>query len=165
MTSHSSRHQTTRSSIFFAHYPTDTTTPPHSEQVLVVSSLFASLLARLTDSTMKFTAIAVTALVAVANVASATDYQPALRALAAPEPAAPEADTMSAGPTEQQPAPVEAAAAADKEPTANIDADSKKPKEWWGGSRWGRRWGRFGRGRPWSGYGGGWGGYGGGWGW
>uniref|UniRef100_A0AAV1UGV1 Uncharacterized protein n=1 Tax=Peronospora matthiolae TaxID=2874970 RepID=A0AAV1UGV1_9STRA len=59
---------------------------------------------------MKCTALAVTALVAVASVASATDYQPALRALAASEPATPSTDTMAAGPTERHSHPVEAAA-------------------------------------------------------
>ena len=109
---------------------------------------------------MKLNTFAVTALVAVASVASAADYQPALRALAAAEPAAPNADMLTAGPTERQSPPVEAAAAAGKEPTAVVDAEGKNSKEWWGGGLgWGRPWGGFG------GYGGGWGGYGGGWGW
>ena len=113
---------------------------------------------------MKFTALVVTALVAgAANVASATDYQPALRALAAPESDAPNADTLAASPTERQSTPVEAAVAADKEHTVSIDAESKKSKEWWGGLGWGRPWGGYGGG--WGGYGGRWGGYGGGWGW
>uniref|UniRef100_A0AAV1UMJ9 Uncharacterized protein n=1 Tax=Peronospora matthiolae TaxID=2874970 RepID=A0AAV1UMJ9_9STRA len=42
---------------------------------------------------MKITALAITALATVASVASADDYQPALRALAAQEPTAPIADT------------------------------------------------------------------------
>uniref|UniRef100_A0AAV1UBS8 Uncharacterized protein n=1 Tax=Peronospora matthiolae TaxID=2874970 RepID=A0AAV1UBS8_9STRA len=102
---------------------------------------------------MKCTALAVTALVAVASVASATDYQPALRALAALEPATLSTDTMAAGPTERHSHPVEAAAdvAAENEPTAVIGAEGKKSKEWWGGLGWGRPWGGFG----------GWGGYGG----
>lgn len=110
---------------------------------------------------MKFTALTVTALVAVATVVSATDYQPALRALAAKEPAAPNADALVSDPTERQSPPVEAAAAAGKEPIASVEADNKKSNEWWGRPGWGG----FGWGRPWGGYGGGWGGYGGGWGW
>uniref|UniRef100_A0AAV1U666 Uncharacterized protein n=1 Tax=Peronospora matthiolae TaxID=2874970 RepID=A0AAV1U666_9STRA len=114
---------------------------------------------------MKCTALAVTALVAVASVTSATDYQPALRALAALEPATPSTDTMAAAPTERHSHPIEAAAAdvaAENEPTAVIGTEGKKSKEWWRGLGWGRPWGGFG---GWGGYGGGWGGYGGGWGW
>ena len=75
---------------------------------------------------MKFTAFAVPATLAVASVVSATDYQSALRALAAFEPDAPNADTLVANPTEEQSTSVEAAAAAtpaDKEHTDMIDAD------------------------------------------
>ena len=79
---------------------------------------------------MKLNTFAVTALVAVASVASAADYQPALRALAAAEPAAPNADTLAAGPTERQSPPAEAAAAAGKESTAIVDTEGKKSKEW-----------------------------------
>ena len=113
---------------------------------------------------MKLNTFAVAALVAVASVASAADFQPALRALAAAEPAAPNADTLAAGPTERQSPPAEAAEAAGKESTAIVNAEGKKSKEWWGGGLgWGRPWGGWGGyGR---GYGGGWGGYGGGWGW
>ena len=115
---------------------------------------------------MKLNTFAVTALVTVASVACATDYQPALRALAASEPAAPNADMLAADPTERQSPPVEAAAAASKASTANVDAERKKSKEWWGGLGWGRPWGGYGGyGGGWGGYGGGWGGYGGGWGW
>ena len=115
---------------------------------------------------MKFTALAVTAIVTVASVASANDYQPALRVLAASEPAAPDADTFAADPTNKQSLPVEVAGAMRKELTDDENVDSKKSQEWWGRSNWGRPWGGFGWGRPWGGYGGGWGGgYGGGWGW
>ena len=112
---------------------------------------------------MKFTAFAVAALATVASVASATDYQPALRALAVSEPAAPDTNTLAASPTERQSSSVEAAAAAaaGKDAAEIVDADGKKSKEWGGGIGWGRPWGGFG----WGGYGGGWGGYGGGWGW
>ena len=58
---------------------------------------------------MKCTALAVTALVALTSVTSATDYQPALLALAASRPAAPNTDTMAAGPTERQSHPPETA--------------------------------------------------------
>ena len=112
---------------------------------------------------MKCTALVVTSLVAVASVTSATDYQPALRALAASGQATPSANTISASTTERQSHPVEfaAAEAAGNAPTAVIDAEGKKSKEWWGG---------LGRERPWGGLGrrggyGGWEGYGGGWGW
>lgn len=116
---------------------------------------------------MKLNTFGVTALVAVASVTSATDFQPALRALAAAEPAAPNADMLTAGPTERQSPSAEAAAATGKESTAVVDAEGKKSKEWWGGGLgWGRPWGGFG---GYGGYGGGWGGYGGGygggWGW
>ena len=115
---------------------------------------------------MKFTALAVTAIVTVASVASANEYQPALRALAASEPAAPDAVTFAADPTNKQSLPVEGAGATRKEFTDDENVDSKKSQEWWGRSNWGRPWGGFGWGRPWGGYGGGWGGgYGGGWGW
>uniref|UniRef100_A0AAV1UYU0 Uncharacterized protein n=1 Tax=Peronospora matthiolae TaxID=2874970 RepID=A0AAV1UYU0_9STRA len=80
---------------------------------------------------MKCTALAVTALVAVASVTSATDYQPALRALAASEPATPSTDTMAAGPTERHPVEAAADVAAENEPTAVIGAEGKKSKEWW----------------------------------
>ena len=95
---------------------------------------------------MKCTALVVTALVAVARVTSATDYRPAIRALAASGPATPSTDTMSASPTERQSHPVEfaAAEAAGNDPTAVIDAEVKKSKEWWGGVGWGRPWGGFG---------------------
>jgi len=94
------------------------------------------------SATMKLTALAATMLVAAAGVASvsADDYQPALRALAAPEPAAPNA----------------AVATAAKETTGDAKANANGKKEWgWGPG--------FGFGGPW----GGWGGYGGlgGWGW
>lgn len=113
---------------------------------------------------MKFAALAVTGLAALASVASATDNQPALRALAAQESAALGANTLAADPAEQRPSPVEAAAA-NKEAATNVDADGNKHKEWWGGYGWGRPWGGYGWGRPWGGYGWGrpWGGYG--WGW
>ena len=121
---------------------------------------------------MKFTAFAVPATLAVASVVSATDYQSALRALAAFEPDAPNADTLVANPTEEQSTSRGAAAAAatpaDKEHTDMVDADGKKSKEYWGGPGWGRRWGGYGWGRPWGGYGRGWGygrGYDRGWGW
>uniref|UniRef100_A0AAV1ULN6 Uncharacterized protein n=1 Tax=Peronospora matthiolae TaxID=2874970 RepID=A0AAV1ULN6_9STRA len=115
---------------------------------------------------MKITALAITALSTVASVASADDYQPALRALAAQEPTAPIADTLASNPTKQQSSPpVEAAAAAAANTEHNVGDDSKKAKEWWGRPGWGHRWGGYGWGRPWGGYGGGWGGYGGGWGW
>jgi len=103
------------------------------------------------STTMKFTALAATMLVAAAGVASvsADDYQPALRALAAPEPAAPNA----------------AVATAAKETTGDAKANANGKKEWGGGPG-------FGFGGPWGGWGGlgGWGGYGGfggrwGWGW
>uniref|UniRef100_A0AAV1VKI4 DUF4148 domain-containing protein n=1 Tax=Peronospora matthiolae TaxID=2874970 RepID=A0AAV1VKI4_9STRA len=78
---------------------------------------------------MKITALAITALSTVASVASADDYQPALRALAAQEPTASIADTLASDPTKQQSSThVEAAAAAAKE--HNVDDDSKKAKEW-----------------------------------
>ncbi|ETO82964.1 hypothetical protein F444_02949 [Phytophthora nicotianae P1976] len=75
-------------------------------------------------------------------VAAATDYQPALRALAVSEPAAP------------------------KE-AADVNIDDKKKKEWWGGGfGWGGPWGGWGGCGGWGGWGGcgGWGGWGG-WGW
>ncbi|KAF4137321.1 hypothetical protein GN958_ATG13490 [Phytophthora infestans] len=78
---------------------------------------------------MKFTTLAVTTLVAVAGVASATDYQPALRALAVPEPVAP----VTAGHNVQHPAAATAPIdAAGKEVTHadNKDGDDKKNKEW-----------------------------------
>ncbi|KAF4136390.1 hypothetical protein GN958_ATG14424 [Phytophthora infestans] len=81
---------------------------------------------------MKFTTLAVTTLVAVASVASANDYQPALRALAVPEPVAPVAAEHSV----QQPAAATASVdAAGKEATHadNKDGDEKKKKEWGGG--------------------------------
>ena len=110
---------------------------------------------------MKCAALTVAALVAAASVASAADYHhPALRALAAPEPATPSADSTAAGPTESNvhSRPAEAAAA-----NKHTDVDGKKPKEWWGGfGGWGRPWGGFG---GWGGYYGGLGGWGGGWGW
>ena len=111
---------------------------------------------------MKCTALAVATLVAAASVASAADYHhPALRALAAPEPDTPSADTAAAGPTESNVHSRLAEAAAGKE---SINDDSKKPKEWWGGFGWGRPWGGYGGWGGWSGYGG-LGGWGGGWGW
>ena len=78
---------------------------------------------------MKLNTFAVTALVAVASVASAADYQPALRALAAAEPAVPNADMLAAGQTERQSPPVEDTAAVDKGSTAIVDAGDKKSKE------------------------------------
>ncbi|KAF4136386.1 hypothetical protein GN958_ATG14420 [Phytophthora infestans] len=121
---------------------------------------------------MKFTTLAVTTLVAVASVASASDYQPALRALAVPEPVAP----VTAEHNVQQPAAATASVdAAGKKATHadNKDGDEKKKKEWGGGGfGWGGPWGG-----PWGGCGGwgrcggwgGWGGFGGGgfggWGW
>ena len=74
---------------------------------------------------MKFTALAVTAIVAVASVASANEYQPALRALAASEPAAPDAVTFAADPTNKQSLPVEGAGATRKEFTDDENVDSK----------------------------------------
>uniref|UniRef100_A0AAV1UVK4 Uncharacterized protein n=1 Tax=Peronospora matthiolae TaxID=2874970 RepID=A0AAV1UVK4_9STRA len=98
---------------------------------------------------MKITALAITALATVASVASADDYQPVLRALAAQEPTAPIADTLASDPTKQQSSsPVEAAAAATNT-EHNVDDDSKKAKEWWGRPGWGHRWGGYGWGRPW----------------
>ncbi|KAG2826682.1 hypothetical protein PC112_g9172, partial [Phytophthora cactorum] len=80
---------------------------------------------------MKFTALAVTTLVAVAGVASANDYQPALRALAVPEPAAPNAVAPAAAAAVEhntQPAAANAPAnAAGKEP-ANVSTEDKKKK-------------------------------------
>uniref|UniRef100_A0AAV1UY33 Uncharacterized protein n=1 Tax=Peronospora matthiolae TaxID=2874970 RepID=A0AAV1UY33_9STRA len=100
---------------------------------------------------MKITALAITALATVASVASADDYQPALRALAAQEPTAPIADTLASDPTKQQSSsPVEAAAAA-ANTEHDVDDDSKKAKEWWGRPGWGHRWGGYGWGRPWGG--------------
>ncbi|KAL3661717.1 hypothetical protein V7S43_013017 [Phytophthora oleae] len=100
---------------------------------------------------MKFAALVVTTLVAIA---SANEYQPALRALAAPEPAA-----------EHVQLPTTPNAAAVKEP-AN---DSDKKKEGFGGFGWGGPWGGWGGCSGcggWGGWGGigGWGGVGG-WGW
>ncbi|KAF4044143.1 hypothetical protein GN244_ATG03418 [Phytophthora infestans] len=110
---------------------------------------------------MKFTTLAVTTLVAVASAASANDYQPALRALAVPEPVAP----VAAEHNVQQPAsPTASVDATGKEATHtdNEDGDEKKKKEWGGGG--------FGWGGPWGGCGnwgrcGGWGGWGGFGGW
>ncbi|KAF4136385.1 hypothetical protein GN958_ATG14419 [Phytophthora infestans] len=117
---------------------------------------------------MKFTTLAVTTLVAVA---SASDYQPALRALAVPEPVAPVAAEHSL----QQPAAATASVdAAGKEATHadNKDGDEKKKKEWGGGGfGWGGPWGGWGGCGGWGRCGGwgGWGGFGGGgfggWGW
>ncbi|KAG7381146.1 hypothetical protein PHYPSEUDO_006428 [Phytophthora pseudosyringae] len=94
---------------------------------------------------MKLSALAVVTLAAVASVASANDYQPSLRALAAPEPAAPNAVAPAAG---------------KENADANVNAGDKKKKEWYGGFGWGRPCGGLG-------WGGGWGGWGGmgGWGW
>ncbi|EEY60793.1 uncharacterized protein PITG_13528 [Phytophthora infestans T30-4] len=110
---------------------------------------------------MKFTTLAVTTLVAVASAAFANDYQPALRALAVPEPVAP----VAAEHNVQQPAsPTASVDATGKEATHadNKDGDEKKKKEWGGGG--------FGWGGPWGGCGnwgrcGGWGGWGGFGGW
>ncbi|KAI9895111.1 hypothetical protein PsorP6_019590 [Peronosclerospora sorghi] len=103
---------------------------------------------------MKFTALVVTTLVATAGVALATDYQPALRALAAPEPVAP---NPAAEPTEDK-MPSQPAAATDAGKEHAVD---KKSKEFWGGYGWGGPWGGYG---GWGGWGG-LGGWGGGWGW
>ncbi|KAG2761041.1 hypothetical protein Pcac1_g27133 [Phytophthora cactorum] len=86
---------------------------------------------------MKFTALAVTTLVAVAGVASANDYQPALRALAVPEPAAPNAVAPAAAAAVEhnaQPAAANAPAnAAGKEP-ANVSTEDKKRRRTNGGA-------------------------------
>ncbi|KAG1698915.1 hypothetical protein DVH05_014294 [Phytophthora capsici] len=102
---------------------------------------------------MKFAAIVVTTLVAVA---AANEYQPALRALAAPEPASEHAHLPTT--------PNASGDTAVKEP-----AKDKKKKEWFGGFGWGGPWGGWGSCGGcggWGGWGGigGWGGVGG-WGW
>uniref|UniRef100_A0AAV1UKY1 Transmembrane protein n=2 Tax=Peronospora matthiolae TaxID=2874970 RepID=A0AAV1UKY1_9STRA len=159
-------HSRARLPIPLTHYPIDTASAPRSEEVIDSTDRPTDRpIKRQTNSTMKITALAITALATVASVASADDYQPALRALAAQEPTAPIADTLASDPTKQQSSsPVEAAAAA-ANTEHDVDDDSKKAKEWWGRPGWGHRWGGYGWGRPWGGYGGGWGGYGGGWGW
>ena len=78
---------------------------------------------------MKLNTFAVTVLVALASVAFDADYQPALRAFDALKPAAPNADTLTASPTERQSPPVEDTAAVDKGSTAIVDAGDKKSKE------------------------------------
>uniref|UniRef100_A0AAV1UXY9 Transmembrane protein n=2 Tax=Peronospora matthiolae TaxID=2874970 RepID=A0AAV1UXY9_9STRA len=159
-------HSRARLPIPLTHYPIDTASAPRSEEVIDSTDRPTDRpIKRQTNSTMKITALAITALATVASVASADDYQPALRALAAQEPTAPIADTLASDPTKQQSSsPVEAATAA-ANTEHDVDDDSKKAKEWWGRPGWGHRWGGYGWGRPWGGYGGGWGGYGGGWGW
>uniref|UniRef100_A0AAV1UK31 Transmembrane protein n=1 Tax=Peronospora matthiolae TaxID=2874970 RepID=A0AAV1UK31_9STRA len=159
-------HSRARLPIPLTHYPIDTASAPRSEEVIDSTDRPTDRpTKRQTNSTMKITALAITALSTVASVASADDYQPALRALAAQEPTAPIADTLASNPTKQQSSPPVEAAAAAANTEHNVDDDSKKAKEWWGRPGWGHRWGGYGWGRPWGGYGGGWGGYGGGWGW
>ncbi|KAG7375188.1 hypothetical protein PHYPSEUDO_002794 [Phytophthora pseudosyringae] len=114
---------------------------------------------------MKLTTLAVTTLVAVAGVASANGYQPALRALAGPEPAAPNAGAPNAAAAEhnaQHPAAANAPPAVKETPNINMNADDNKKKEWYGGFGWGGPWGGLGMGGL-----GGWGDWGGfgGWGW
>ncbi|KUF97841.1 hypothetical protein AM588_10007056 [Phytophthora nicotianae] len=92
---------------------------------------------------MKFSTLAVTTFVAVTGVASANDYQPALRALAVAEPAA--VDEHNAQLAVANP-PADAAGKEHANANANVDADDKKKKEWWGGG--------FGWGGPWGGCGG-----------
>ena len=86
----------------------------------------------MTDLNIKFTVLVVTTLIAVASVASpATDYSPALRELAAAGLAAVNAKILVANPTEQLMPLADDAVAAEKNPTAIVDAEGKNSKEWW----------------------------------